>query len=352
MNSHERFSRMFAHKEADRIPIIDDPWGATIERWKSEGMPDGVDFRDFFDLDHVAGIGIDNGPQYPVAVLEETGEYIIRRDSWGVTTKNWKHAASVPQYLDFTIRDPDSWRDAKDRMAPADNRINWEHLKRNYPSWREKGTWILGHPWFGFDATHAFVDMTDLLMALHEQPDWCKEMFDHACDLSLELLGRVWDAGYTFDCLFWWDDMGYKHNPFFSLKTYRSLLKPSHQRAIDWAHAHGIPAELHSCGFVRQFVPELVDMGLDALNPIEVKAGMDSTELKSNFGDQLVLHGGINAVLWGDLPAIEQEMTRVVPLLKQNGGYIFSSDHSVPSSVSLEGFRFITDLAKRLGSYS
>ena len=63
------------------------------------------------------------------------------------------------------------------------------------------------------------------------------------------------------------------------------------------------------------------------------------------------LHGGINAVLWDDTEAIEAEMRRVIPVVKENGGYIFSSDHSVPSSVSLEGFRYIVDLAKELGSY-
>ena len=56
-------------------------------------------------------------------------------------------------------------------------------------------------------------------------------------------------------------------------------------------------------------------------------------------------------MLWDDLDAIEAEMRRVVPVMKENGGYIFSSDHSVPSSVSLHNFRRITQLAKELGSY-
>ena len=145
--------------------------------------------------------------------------------------------------------------------------------------------------------------------------------------------------------------MGYKRNQFFSLRTYRELLKPVHQRAIDWAHAKGVKAHLHSCGDVRPFVPELVEIGLDALNPLEVKAGMDPVALKRQFGDKLVLHGGINAVLWDKPDPIEAEMRRVIPVLKEDGGYIFSSDHSVPSSVSLEDFRRIIDLAKTLGAY-
>ncbi len=63
------------------------------------------------------------------------------------------------------------------------------------------------------------------------------------------------------------------------------------------------------------------------------------------------LHGGINAVLWDDMVAIEAEMRRVIPFVKANGGYIFSSDHSVPSAVSLDNFRTIVNLAKTLGSY-
>jgi uroporphyrinogen decarboxylase len=161
----------------------------------------------------------------------------------------------------------------------------------------------------------------------------------------------VWDAGYSFDSVLWFDDMGYKHNQFFSVRTYRNLLKPVHQRAVEWAHAKGIKAHLHSCGDVRPFVLELVDIGVDALNPLEVKAGMDAVALKRQFGDRLVLHGGINAVLYNDLSALEEEMRRVIPVVKENGGYIFSSDHSVPSSVSLADFRRIVELAKELGKY-
>ena len=78
---------------------------------------------------------------------------------------------------------------------------------------------------------------------------------------------------------------------------------------------------------------------------------MDPLAIKKQYGDRLVLHGGINAVLWDDMAAIEAEMRRVLPELKKGGGYIFSSDHSVPSSVSLAGFWHIVELAKQLGRY-
>jgi uroporphyrinogen decarboxylase len=78
---------------------------------------------------------------------------------------------------------------------------------------------------------------------------------------------------------------------------------------------------------------------------------MDLLALKREFGKDPVLHGGINAVLWDDPALVRPEMERLVPALKESGGDIFSSDHSVPSSVSLEAFREIVELAKRLVSY-
>ncbi|HSV74607.1 MAG TPA: uroporphyrinogen decarboxylase family protein [Chthonomonadales bacterium] len=350
LTSRERFQRMFEHREADRIPIIDSPWADTIERWHSEGMPRDVSFVDYFDLDHVVHVGGDSGPRWPSERLEETDEYVVDRTSWGVTLKNLKRT-SVPQYLDFRINSPEAWQEAKERMQPARDRVDWDHLRRHYAGWREGGAWVCGGLWFGFDAAHAFTDMEQLLEAMIERPEWVADMFNTCLDASLAILEMIWDEGYTFDSVFWCDDMGYRGTQFFSLKAYRALLRPAQQRAIDWAHARGIEAHLHSCGNVMAFVPDLVDMGLDALNPLEVKAGMDALKLKREYGGRLVLHGGINAVLWDNLPAIEAEMRRVVPELARGGGFIFSSDHSVPSSVSLEGFRRIVELAKELGAY-
>jgi uroporphyrinogen decarboxylase len=343
---------MFEHRPADRVPVIDGPWATTIERWHREGMPAGVSHVDFFGLDKVASVSADNGPRWTEELLEQTEEYTIVRTSWGVTLKNWRHIASTPEYLDFRVKDAKSWLEAKRRMTPDPDRIDWDYLAREYPRWESEGWWIQANLWFGFDITHSwFVGTETVLFAMAEEPEWCREMFEHELDVHLALFDQVLAAGYRMQAASWPDDMGYKHSQFFSLDTYRRVLKPVHARAIEWAHRNGMVAHLHSCGDVNPFIPELLEIGLDGLNPLEVKAGMDPVELKRRYGDRLVLQGGINAVLWNDLDAISAEMHRVVPLLKENGGYVFSSDHSVPDSVSLENFRRIVELAKVLGSY-
>ena len=82
-----------------------------------------------------------------------------------------------------------------------------------------------------------------------------------------------------------------------------------------------------------------------------VKAGMEPVTLKQKYGDRLTLHGGINAVLWNDRDAIVSTIEETVPVLKENGGYIFSSDHSIPNTVSLENMKAIVETVKRSGRY-
>ena len=351
MTTHERMQCMFEHRAADRIPISEGPWGATLERWRREGLGDG-DFIEYFDLDRYAHVGADNGPRLPTGVVEETDEYTIYTSAWGVTQKNWKHAASVPEIIDNAVKTPDDWREAKKRMTPSDDRINWDQLKKNWPVWRAEGRWIEAGGWFGFDITHAqFMGTERVLVALIEDPEWMMDVFQTELDLHLTLFDRIWDAGYHFDAFRWPDDMGYKHSQFFSLNTYRNVLKPIHQHAIDWAHAKGIKAGLHSCGDITPFIPELVEMGIDSLNPLEVKAGVDPIAVKREYGDRILLHGGINALIWEDVDKMEATVREIVPVMMQNGGYVFATDHSVPSNVSLEAFGRITALVKQIGSY-
>ena len=352
MTSWERFKRMYEHREADRIPIIDDPWTGTLRRWTREGMPEGMDWCDYFDVDKIGVINIDISPRMPEITLEETDRYFIRTSSWGVTMKHFKEEDSTPEFLDFTITTPEAWEQAKKQMTLEDDRIPWDMLKQNYDKWRAEGRWIRAVFWFGFDVTHSWMMGTEnTLIAMMDDPELVEDMFDTYLNRSIALFSRIWDAGYHFDEVFWYDDMGYKGTTFFSPNMYRNMLQPYHKRAVDWAHNHGIYAQLHSCGDIMTLLPDVVATGVDALNPLEVKAGMDAIKIKKEYGDKLVLRGGINAVLWNDTDAILAEIDQKVPILKENGGFVFSSDHSIPNSVSLKNMKAIMDEVKLVGRY-
>lgn len=352
MTSKERFLRMYQHREADRVPIIDSPWAGTFRRWHREGMPTNVDWTEYFDIDKTAGIGVDITPRYEAKTIEETDEYVIYTTAWGVTQKSFKLEDSTPEFLDFKVISPEAWEDAKKRMTVSDDRINWNYLKANYDRWVNEGYWINAGFWFGFDVTHSWMSGTEtILVAMYEEPEWVRDMFETYLDMCIAHFEKIWDAGFRFDCISWPDDMGYKNTTFFSNEMYREILKPVQKRAVDWAHNKGIYAHLHSCGNIMTRIDDLIEIGIDALNPLEVKAGMDPLKLKKEHGNELVLHGGINAVLWDNKEEIIDEIRKTVPLLKENGGYIFSSDHSIPNSVSLENFQAIISEVKKVGSY-
>lgn len=350
MTSYERFRRMYEHREADRIPIIDSPWGGTVARWKKEGM--NTDWTEYFGTDKMAHIGVDITPRFEYRVLEDTDRYVIHTTSWGVTMKEFKEMDSTPEMLDFTVTNPDAWEKAKSAMTLEDDRIPWDLLKNNFESWRAEGRWITAGFWFGFDVTHSWMMGTETcLIAMLEEPEFVKDVFGTYLDRCEKLFGRIWDAGYHFDEINWPDDMGYKGTSFFSPDLYRELIKPFHAHAVKWAHDRGVYARLHSCGNIMGLLPDIIETGIDALNPLEVKAGMDSKLIKDTYGDRLTLHGGINAVKWSDTEAIVEEIWDKVPYLKKNGGYIFSSDHSIPNDVSLSNMKLIIEEAKKAGAY-
>ena len=353
MTTKERVTRMFKHQEADRVPIMDEPWKGTIRRWHREGMPVGMDWQDYFGVDKYAQISIDISPQYPKVLLSENERSYVQTSEWGVTMRHFKKEDSTPEFLDYKVVTPEAWEECKERMlADGTNRVNWDYLKKNYPLWQEEGRWIRANFWFGFDVAHSWMMGTEKhLIAMYEEPEMVVDMYNTYLDCCIKQFEQIWDAGYHFDTIWWWDDMGYKGSTFFSNDLYRELLKPVHKRAIDWAHNRGIFAELHSCGDIMTRIDDLVDLGLDALNPLEVKAGMKPLELKQKYGDNLTFHGGINAVLWDDTDAVIEAICNIIPKMKENGGYIFASDHSIPNTVSLESFKTIIDEVKRVGSY-
>jgi uroporphyrinogen decarboxylase len=343
---------MFDHCEADRVPITDSPWAGTLGRWKNEGMPADADWRDFFQVDKIETIYADISPQYEKKIIEETEDYVIATTEWGITLKNFKVPDSTPEFLDYRVNTQEKWEEAKRRMVVSKDRINLERLKKVFPQWQADGRWIEGVFWFGFDVLHSWMAGTEtVLIAMLENPEWFSDMVNTFLDRAIAHYDMIWDEGFHFDAIFWYDDMGYKNRPFFSNDLYAQLLQPVHKRAIDWAHNHGIKAHLHSCGYMMGRIPQLMEIGLDALNPIEIKAGNDVKAIKKNYGDNLLLHGGADALLLDKQEKILPYIEETLPILKEKGGYIFSSDHSIPNTVSLESYRSIVEAVKKFGAY-
>jgi len=378
MTSRERVLMALNHEQADRIPITDSPWVSAIDRWHQEGLPREVNPAEYFDFEWV-DFGADTSPLLPIEVVEENEEYIIRTTPQGGLRRDHKDYSSTPEIIDYPCKTRDDWERIKERLTPNRDRVDWEGTwlagtaedqrgddsmletgrtdhRLGLPGWQQaydQGRFIVYPAAFGYDKMQSYVASERLLIAIATEPDWVRDMYETDATLVIQMYEMMKQGGFQFDGAFILCDLGYRNGLLFSPRHYDEQLRPTFQRLVDYFHSEGLPVILHSCGCVKELIPRFIEDGLDCLQPLEVKAGMDLVELKEAFGDQIAFMGGIDARAMADPDSavIEEEIARKIPVAKQGGGYIYHSDHSVPDNVSFEQYQRVLELVHQYGSY-
>ena len=146
---------------------------------------------------------------------------------------------------------------------------------------------------------------------------------------------------------------GFKQRPFMSPAMYKEIIQPGHKLTMDFAHSKNLPVIVHSCGFVEPLVPGLLEAGMDCLQVIEVKAGMDLLRLYESYGDVLSFMGGIDVrtLYSNDKSIIDAELEAKIPVVKGKFGYVLHSDHSIPNTVNYDTYRYFIEKGLDLGRY-
>ncbi len=149
-----------------------------------------------------------------------------------------------------------------------------------------------------------------------------------------------------------WGDVAFRGNMFFSPDYWRAYFKPCVERMIHMCHDAGLPVIYHGCGNVAAILPDFIEMGLDAYNPLEAKAGLDVVDLRRQYGHRLAFCGNGDMRTWeaGNPDAVRAEVLRKLNAAK-GGGYIFQSDHSVSSGVPGRTYDYIVQLVREHGQY-
>jgi len=353
MTSRERILLALEHKEADRVPIHDSPWSSTINRWRREGLPEDIPPDEYFGYE-IVGIGFDSGPRFPVEVLEKNERFILVRSSTGGIDRNFRDYSSTPEIVDRPIKTKKDWEEKiKPRLYPDYTRVDWVTAFNTYHRARSEGKFITVGGGWGYDTLQAYMKSEELLVAMVTDPDWVKDMIMTRAKLHVEMIRMMIDKGLKFDGAFFYNDMGYRNGLLFSPQTYRQTHKEADEMVFSFCHEQGMPVILHSCGCVKELIPDLIEVGLDCLQPLEVKAGMDLIELKKEYGDRLAFMGGIDvrAMAKPNPQAIEEEISTKIPIAKEGGGYIYHSDHSVPNNVSFQQYCRVMELVRIYGAY-
>lgn len=352
MTSRERILRVLNHKIPDRVPIQDSVWVATTRRWHKEGLPEDMSPEEYFGYEFCFS-NPDLTPRFPVKVIEKNEEFLITTTSFGGKRKNHRDYSTTPEIIDWPIKTKEDWKEIKKRLAPDIKRINWATEIQNNTSAYEEGKFLCFSFTSGYDALQYYMKAEQILITMAEDPGWIKEMIMTIAELAIITADIMLKNGLRFDALYTYNDMGYRNGLLFSPETYKKTHYEADRLLYEYFHSKGMKTILHSCGNVSELIPTLIEVGLDCLQPIEVKAGMDIISLKEKFGDRISFMGGIDVRLMCDPnpEKIEQEIKTKFESAKKNGGYIYHSDHSIPKNVSFQQYCRVMELVKTYGFY-
>ncbi len=353
MKASERFGLAIGRREPDRVPIHDSPWGSTVDRWRAEGLPSGISPADYFGFE-LASFSADTSPQLPVEVLHEDSQYLIERNSFGGIRKNYRDYSSTPMIIDYPCKNRNDWERLKERLRASDYRVDWVSGIQAYQRERSRGRFITYGAAVGYDKIQSYLASEQLLRSIIRDPDWVKDMYLTDARLAIEMCERMIRAGFVFDAAFLFCDLGYRNGLLFSPKHFEEQLHPVFKELCTFFHGKGMPVMLHSCGRVKDLIPYFIEEGIDCLQPLEVKAGMDLIELKNKYGDKISFMGGIDVRLMSmeDPRPLEKEIKDKFEVAKQGGGYIYHSDHSIPKDVSFEQYKRVMELVQKYGKYA
>ncbi len=184
--------------------------------------------------------------------------------------------------------------------------------------------------------------MTDFYMDLAGDPVFAHEFLDRTLEWNLEVMhfvmGRI---GKYVDIFKFADDLGTQASLMISPDMYREFIKPRHARIVREMKKYGVKVLFHSCGAVRPLIPDLIEIGIDALNPVQISAeGMEPAGLKRDFGGRIAFWGGgidTQETLPRSTPEeVKEEVRRNMEIFKRGGGYVFAQVHNIQPDVPAE----------------
>jgi uroporphyrinogen decarboxylase len=379
MNPRERVRTALRHEEPDRVPVdflaTPDVWRRLIEHV----LPDtaGVGCTDFIEADR---------------------EALLRHFEVDTRVLSYDMFCKPPDESDV------EWWSALDRSTP--NRM-WrrrlgdgttldiwgchrQRVEHGFGAYEEFASWPLqnaqsldelaSHPWpdpgwWDFDALPALLDelapfhvrfrigsvfeigwqlrgMQEFLIDLAINPEIPSYIMGRLSDVYVENTRRVLElVGDRLDMVYFYDDVATQNSLMISPDTWRELVRPHHARLCDLAHSYGVPVMYHCDGAIYPLIPEVIDMGVDLLNPIQPDAkGMEAQRLKDEFGDRLSFHGGVDILRIlpsGTVDEVRAEVRRLVATLGKGGGFVLCSSHHLQPDTPLENVLAMYDVALR-----
>jgi len=368
-------------RKAERVGLMDSPWGDTLVAWVQQGYPTRKVYKEVgetrfredgkseevevageytepvppwqhFDYDMV-GVG----PWFDIQPLRGHSELIEENDAWevkrngsGAALKYWKHKSGTPEHIDFRMTTREIWeRDYRPHLLELDpQRVKLAESRKNLAMAYQAGKWAhMGHMFVWEMMRQSMGDVT-LYESLILDPAWVHDynqvytaFFQKHFDYMFRQVGMP-------DGIWLYEDLGYKNGLFASPKVLREVIFPYYRQMTDYFHGYNLPVVLHTCGSTAEAMPLIIEAGFDAVNPMERKAlNNDPFVFAEKYGDKLAFVGGLDARVFesNDKEHIKKEVIDYIEGMKARGArLLFASDHSISTNTRYDSYRYAVDI--------
>jgi len=345
MNCRERVLAAVFLEEPDRIPLDSSFTEEYSDKLtKRLGATSQTDLRARLGLD-IMYCGVDDGFFTPARkdgkeVRFSDGSYLTEL---GVRVKNMK--AGGIRFLEHPIKTyedlgriglPDLTEEYRYHNIPETIRM----FGSQYAVFGEAG-------WGLFEKSWILRGFADFLADIYREPILVESLLDFITDSQIEVTRRICE--YPIDAIFYGDDFGMQDRTIMAPNVWRKFLKPRWAKVLAIPKSKGVPVMFHSDGNVLEIIPDLIEIGVDILDPVQPKA-LDPKRVKDSFGEQLALHGliDIQEVLpFYSSTAVYEAVKKLIKETAPGGGVILSPTHTVLQEVPLDNyFSFLKSVKK------
>jgi uroporphyrinogen decarboxylase len=382
MKSRARVIQALNHKEPDRVPI---DLGGTIvtsickQVYLELNRHLDLPAEETRMLDHVQQLpyvseamlqrfGVDfRMVQLPAATTSvvdifEEGDHYAFIDRWGSKLHMPKSRGYYFDWVDFPIKE--STMAALDAYAwprPDTAEVNAKLGQQAKHLYENSEHALVGSAVIGggiFEQPARVMGLQNFFMALVSEPAFADRLMEKITDIYIESCNNYLDqVGPYIQVFTYWDDIAGQNGWLIRPELYRKVIKPKQKRLVE-AIKKKTDAKLfyHSCGASRDLIPDLIDIGFDILNPVQVSAkGMDTKELKAQFGRDIVFWGGgvdtQHVLPFGKPQEVVDEVKRRIDDLAPGGGFVFAAVHNIQALVPPENIVAAFDTALEYGRY-
>lgn len=365
----ERMNKALHHIEPDRVPISDFFWGSFIDRWRKDlRLPADTDIYRYYDLDWIVTVPNMDTHIRQFEILKQNDEEVIVRTGFGAVIQK-KFDIPMPAYLSFDtdtiekmkkLEFDDPW-DERRFFTGGDNQVGGvgDGFSRNLPPWTEsvKSLYpefpVYGSVCEGYETLWRILGPINALLWIALYPDELGRFIERLNEFSLELTkAQIKAAEGLLDGMVIWGDVAYRNDMFFSPDYWRKYFKPGVKAIAEVCHQHNLPVIYHGCGNVKRIFEDFIEIGIDAYNPLEAKAGLDVVDLRKQYGHRIAFCGNMDVIAWANesMDKLKKIVIRKLGAAK-GGGFIFQSDHSVPDTISGQRYDYVVNLVRQCGKY-